>query len=42
MTHFVDSLDPRVFWPALVVIWFSVSVVILMAVGKIIRWGDTE
>ncbi len=37
-----DHITPTVFWPLVVLIWFLVSVVVGLGVGKIIRWCDSE
>ncbi len=37
-----DALDPRLFWPAFVLVWFLVSLIAGIALGKLIRYCDRE
>jgi hypothetical protein len=36
----LDTIDPRLFWSALVVLWFAASWAIGTLLGRILRWGS--
>jgi hypothetical protein len=37
-----DYVAPQVFWPTAVLLWLVVSLVVGIAIGKVIRWCDSE
>lgn len=37
-----DHVDPRIFWPALVLAWFVIGLLVGLFVGKIAKWCDSE
>lgn len=38
----LDHIAPTVFWPAFVLVWFLVSLVVGIGVGSLIRYCDRE
>jgi hypothetical protein len=38
----LDHVDPRIFWPALIVAWFVIGLIVGLFVGKIAKWCDSE
>jgi hypothetical protein len=37
----LDHVDPRIFWPSLVLVWFLASLAVGLLVGRVIRWCDS-
>ena len=36
-----DAIPSTTFWPIFVLVWFIVSLLVGIAIGKVIRWCDT-